>query len=181
MFYEPRPRVLEGSESNPFRVEEETSTTSQKHQQRPLTKIITPSVPRENGLRDFHQLHKANRMEEPKASVAEEGSRCKSQPAAAAASSGVGSKPALPPKPERPVPPSLHQQQQVPPPDSFKEEKDRDSEPPPEGSVDLSPTYSESVQSGAGKICHLRLRTVFSSTILRQLHANICRNSELLI
>ena len=172
MFYEPRPRVLEGSESNPFRVEEETSTTSQKHQQRPLTKIITPSVPRENGLRDSHQLHKANRMEEPKASVAEEASRCKQQPAAAA---GGGSKPALPPKPERPVPPSLHQQQ-VPPPDSFKEEKDRDSEPPPEGSVDLSPTYSESVQSGAGKICHLRLWTVFSSITSK---ANICRNSEL--
>ena len=57
MFYEPRPRVLEGSESNPFRVEEEISKTSQKQQQkRPLTKIITPSVPRENGLRDFHQV-----------------------------------------------------------------------------------------------------------------------------
>ena len=57
----------------------------------------------------------------------------------------VRPKPALPPKPSAvastaaPVP--------APPPPDLSE-KDRDSEPPPEGSVDQSPTYSESVQSG---------------------------------
>ena len=98
MFCEPRPRVLEGSECNPFK---------------------EPAIHNNDSTRKAMEAAKQPQEVRPK--------------------------PALPPKPSATVvaPP-------LPAASSATDlsEKDRDSEPPPEGSVDQSPTYSESVQSG---------------------------------
>ena len=106
MFCEPRPRVLEGSECNPFK---------------------EPAA-----IHNNDSTRKA--MEAAK------------QP------QEVRPKPALPPKPSATVvaPPPLPAAPSSAAPAAAADlsEKDRDSEPPPEGSVDQSPTYSESVQSG---------------------------------
>lgn len=99
MYCEPRPRVLEGSECNPFR--EPHNEGSNKAMQQPSNQEVRQQAAAKPAL-------------PPK-------------PGAAAAAAAVAAVPVVS--------------------DSLKEEKDRDSEPPPEGSVDQSPTYSESVQS----------------------------------